>query len=371
MKRRNFLLISAIVILVALLATTLLYAQRPVERKFEPMVNAKFYLDREKIASAKIKQELGELRSKIQAEKLTFEVGYTEAMDIPLEKLAGTKEIPNVEALARDQSALAEKLTQAEASAEKEFMDKNPTKAAEIRTFLVTCSPTATAFNWKSWGKVTDVRNQRGCGSCWDFGTVGAYEGSYAIRNNRLIDASEQYILSCCKSTISGCGTCAGGWPQKAAEFLVRKGTATEAAVPYTATDAPCPTKAATPYGAVAWNFVASGGGIPTVAQMKAALCTYGPLSVCVRVTNAFRAYKSGVFNEHDTGPINHCVTLIGWDDTKHAWLIKNSWGTSWGMNGYMWIAYDSNSIGKYALWVKAKSTFFVLPASFFQLLPK
>jgi cathepsin L len=103
---------------------------------------------------------------------------------------------------------------------------------------------------------------------------------------------------------------------------------------------------------------------------MKQALCAYGPLSVCVRVTSAFQAYHSGVFNQNDPGAINHCVTLVGWNDAKGAWLIKNSWGTGWGMNGYMWIKYGSNSIGKLALWVKSKSIFYVIPANFYKLLP-
>jgi len=93
------------------------------------------------------------------------------------------------------------------------------------------------------------------------------------------------------------------------------------------------------------------------VDKLKQALCRYGPLAVAVRATRLFQAYKSGVFNERDTGKVNHGVTLIGWDDNKEAWLIKNSWGTGWGEKGYMWIVYYSNSIGYGASWVEAKSS--------------
>ncbi|MDD8027310.1 MAG: C1 family peptidase [Acidobacteriota bacterium] len=361
---------AAVTAALAFLVIGLFWAQ-PQEKRFVPMANANLYQQRERTAPESIKQKLLSLREMIRAEGLTFEVGYTKAMDLPLETLAGTKPIDNVQEIDRAQRPVAVELVQAEADAEKEFLAKNPKMVVEFRRFVVPCAVDRAEFNWNSWGKVTPVRDQDGCGSCWDFGTVGAYEGSYAIRNNRLIDASEQYILSCCKATISNCGTCSGGWPQKAAQFLVSKGMATEAAVPYTATNAACPTSAATPYKAVAWSFVASGGGIPSVAAMKQALCTYGPLSVCVRVTAAFQAYKSGLFNEHDPGSINHCVTLIGWDEAQKAWLIKNSWGPTWGMNGYMWIAYDSNSIGMYALWVKAASRYFVLPLKYRDLLKK
>jgi hypothetical protein len=76
---------------------------------------------------------------------------------------------------------------------------------------------------------------------------------------------------------------------------------------------------------------------------------------VAVEVTNAFRAYTGGVFNESSTGDVNHGVTLIGWDDAKQAWRIKNSWGPGWGESGYMWIDYQSNSIGYGASWVQAE----------------
>jgi hypothetical protein len=99
------------------------------------------------------------------------------------------------------------------------------------------------------------------------------------------------------------------------------------------------------------------------VDRLKDALCKFGPLAVTVLATDAFQAYTGGdIFNECASGDINHAVTLIGWDDDKQAWLIKNSWGTGWGdtcgygsERGYMWIAYGCNKIGAYAAWVYAQ----------------
>lgn len=339
-----------------------------VPKLFTPTANMQSYLNREGRASKAIIVQLQSLRA--EAKGKGYEVGYTEAMDRTLEQLAGTLDPGDVSGQAREQNALAEKLLQEDTKSMTEYLRKNPNQLKTIEAFSYSCSASLSAFSWVGCGKVTPVRNQAACGSCWAFGTCAAYEGSYAIRNNLLIDVSEQYILSCCKLLYADCGTCSGGWPQRAAAYLISRGTAAETTVPYTATNAACPTSASRPYHAVAWGFVAPNGAIPSVAAMKAALCTYGPLSVCVRATSQFQAYTSGVFNQNDPGAINHCVGLVGWDDAKGAWLIKNSWGTGWGMNGYMWIKYGSNSIGKLALWVKARSNWWFFASMFKQLVP-
>jgi len=86
--------------------------------------------------------------------------------------------------------------------------------------------------------------------------------------------------------------------------------------------------------------------------------------------TDLFVAYTSGTFNEHDTShQINHGVTLVGWDDATNAWIIKNSWGTGWGMSGFMYIAYDSNNIGYGAAWVEVKNVRYSIPTLPFQKL--
>lgn len=106
------------------------------------------------------------------------------------------------------------------------------------------------------------------------------------------------------------------------------------------------------------WGYVIAGGS-PSVRELKEALCEFGPSAVSVRATDAFAAYTGGVFNENASGAVNHAVTLIGWDDQKEAWLIKNSWHTNWGSTcgygnerGYMCIRYGCNKIGYAAAWV-------------------
>ena len=319
------------------------------------------YKAREAQAKPEIKKALVDLREQIRAMKPTFEVGYTSALDHPLSEITGLKVPPNLAEDARKQNKLARELEQLDFKARNEFLKLNPKFIKELEQ---TCVGTKPSWDWRSVGKVSPVRDQLGCGSCWAFGTLGAYESSFMIRNNTSNDASEQCVLSC-----SGAGSCRGGW--WAFDFLINQGTAKEAAYPYTASDSACNSAIPRSYRAINWGYVKDNASIPSVQEMKDALCKHGALAIAVRATPAFHAYTAGVFNEHDAGGVNHAITLIGWDDSKHAWLIKNSWNTGWGIGGYMWIAYDSNSVGYAAAWVDAASRRYAIPPGFFKLLPK
>ncbi len=341
------------------------FAQPPVPLRpdRQPAVD---FAQRELQASPAIKQRLAAIRADIAARNLSFEVGYTTAMDVPLERLAGTRLPDDLPRIAAVQNRRAAQMLAFDLAALERFNAARPGVLPELK-LKQGCVSTLKSFDWRHFKKVTPVRNQGACGSCWAFAALGAYEGNYAIRNTSLINASEQDLLSC-----SGAGSCKGGWWGPSFDYLIATGVAREADYPYTASDSPCQNPTSRPYRAVAWGFVVDGGGVPTIAQMKAALCQYGPLAVAVRATPAFQAYTGGVFDETDPLPINHGVTLIGWDDEKGdygAWLIKNSWGPWWGSTcdhgterGYMWIAYGSNRIGEAASWVQAENVFYQLP---------
>jgi cathepsin L len=336
---------------------------------------AQVYVQREQTASPQIKSTLSSLREQIASKKFTFIVGYTKALDEKLETLAGTRVPANLASLARKQNEEATKFLQADQEAKDAFLKVHPGVLPELNYWKLISPCTArAAFDWRKSGKVTGVRDQDGCGSCWAFGALGAYEGSYLIRNSAAIDASEQHVLNCSSS-----GTCGGGWYAGVFDYLIKTGTATEADDPYTANDKPCKTGVATPYRAVAWAYVKPDASMPSVAELKAALCEHGPLAVAVYVSPLFQAYTGGVFNEqNNSNGINHAVTLIGWDDAKGAWLIKNSWGPYWGETGgygtergYIWIAYGSNNIGYGAAWVQAQNRFYILPRRYFELMPE
>jgi len=337
MKRNSTLFIIVLILLFVGIPLLLSAADKPPDprSRITPVGLNLNFQQRELSASPQIKQTLQTLRAQITAQNLTFEVGYTAAADFPLSQLATLKVPANLAAQITAQNALAMQSMQG------------------MATTPAVCSAGAAKFDWRQGGGATPVKDQGGCGSCWDFATVGAFEGSWRIVNNETINASEQDVLDC-----SGAGSCGGGW--WAFNYLINKKVADEANYGYTAVKGACKS-VARPYGAVTWGYVGTDHNIPTVAALKQALCTHGPLAVAVNATSAFQHYTGGVFNEHNTTKINHGVTLIGWDDSKQAWLVKNSWGTGWGSTcdygterGYIWIAYGSNNIGYAAAWTKA-----------------
>lgn len=308
-----------------------------------------FYASRLKLASPAIKQQLGSLQQMIAQRHLTFTVGYTSAMDYPLSRITGAVE----PAIYRDPSHAG---AQNRFAAEAIQIDFKESAINRIPLPIYTCRTNGTSFDWRVLGKVTPVKDQGGCGSCWDFAAIAAYESAYAIRNNVLINASEQDVLDC-----SGAGTCNGGWYMPVWDWMLTHKIAPTSALPYTAMDGTCPAGLPADYGDVAWGYVDPSGGVPSVAAIKTALCAHGPIAVAVMATPAFQAYTGGVLNEGPMTTYNHAVTIVGWDDSKHAWLIKNSWSAGWGLSGYIWIAYGSNNVGYHAAWVQAPSNRFIL----------
>ena len=334
MKRYRVLKVVVAVLLIFGMTQAVSAAQKVLISPRNVVIN---YQQRELQAPQAIKTQLNTLRQQIKTKNLKFQVGYTAAMDFSLAQLTGLKTPSNLVNLVKAQNIKAARI---------------------IKTLpalrLPTCSPTAQTFDWRRAAGTTGVRDQGACGSCWAFATHGAFEGNYRIRNKSVIDSSEKDTLDC-----SGAGSCNGGW--WAHQYLIDKGSATEATYPYAPVKQTCQ-NVSRPYKAITWGYVGNSSSIPSTTALKQALCQHGPIAIALRATNLFKAYTGGVFNEFAAGSVNHGVTLIGWDDNKQAWLIKNSWGTGWGSTcgygaekGYMWIAYNCNKAGYAASWVEAK----------------
>jgi C1A family cysteine protease len=323
---------------------------------------------RELQAPLAIKQKLQQMRANIKRKNLKYSVGYTKALGKPHSVLFGDKDDPKATApRARKQAnQKAMELMKYDDKAKADYIAKNPSivqKYPELVIKPLPCSMQA-AFNWRDKGKVSPVKEQD-CNNCWAFAAAGAYEASYLIRNGRTVDDSEQYINDCAVADDGeDAGNCDGGLAVKVLQHMVRVGTATQATVPYTATNQAC-TNPATPFDAISWGYVNPDADFPTTAQIKQALCKYGPLTTRMRVvSDDFQAYTEGVYNEavaSDADGEGHAVVVVGWDNANGAWLIKNSWGTDWGYDGYGWIAYGSNRIGRHSAWIVAESNLWII----------
>jgi len=325
-------------------------------------------LQREIQAPPEIKQQLLQMRANIKRKNLKYMVGYTKALGKPNSALFGDKDDPKATSpqARRLANQKAMELMKYDDKAKADYILKNPSIVQKYPEFVIKppiCSKLA-AFNWRDKGKVSPVKEQD-CGNCWAFAAVGAYEASYLIRNAKTVDDSEQYINDCAVADDGeDAGSCGGGLAVKALQHMVRVGAATEATVPYTGTNKAC-TNPSTPLDAISWGFVNPAVDFPTTAQIKEALCQYGPLTTRMRVvSNDFKAYTEGVYNEavaSDDAGQGHAVVIVGWDSAKGAWLIKNSWGTDWGYDGYGWIAYGSNRIGRHSAWIVAESSLWII----------
>ncbi|MBN2441474.1 MAG: hypothetical protein JXJ04_09005, partial [Spirochaetales bacterium] len=254
------------------------------------------------ITDEMIEKELEEVREDIEANDYEFTVDTNEIAHFPMSALCG-------------------------------FVPEYGNYLNPDRSFTATRSDLPSSFSWQS--SCTPIRSQGSCGSCWAFATVGSYEAALKIFLSRDENLSEQFLVSC---NSQGWG-CNGGW---AAFTEMRDGISREDCFPYTAQDSQCNDQCSLYYPIASFRSVSN-----SVDAIKNAIHTYGPVFTAVAVDNAFRYYASGVFNGNAT-KVNHAVVLAGWDDERGAWLLRNSWGTSWGEGGYMWIKYGANSVGSH-----------------------
>jgi len=215
------------------------------------------------------------------------------------------------------------------------------------------------AYDWRSETGCPPVRDQKSCGSCWAFSTVGALECNIKIKDGASVDLSEQWLVSCNRNGWD----CDGGWyahdyHEWKTDACDGTGAVLESEFPYAAADLPCDCPYPHEYFIESWAYVGGNDTIPDIDAMKQAILDYGPISVGLYANSAMFVYTGGIFNSCATGSVNHAVVLVGWDDNQGdngVWIMRNSWGSGWGEDGYMRIPYGCNRIGYAACFVVYK----------------
>jgi len=215
-------------------------------------------------------------------------------------------------------------------------------------------------FDWRDYGAVTDVKNQGQCGSCWTFGTTGDIGGVWFLDGNDLTSLSEQQLLSCDYGISAGNFGCNGGLQENAFEYVIDLGgIVSEETYPYRSymgsitgnTHPPCQDSKVTSDQFAAsissWSQVSSSAAQED--DIMTALVNQGPVTIGINAEN-MESYTGGIADPTvcPAAGVDHAVLIVGYGTQLGTdyWTIKNSWGSSWGEDGYYRIVRGSNACG-------------------------
>ncbi|CAG9319525.1 unnamed protein product [Blepharisma stoltei] len=193
------------------------------------------------------------------------------------------------------------------------------------------------AIDWREAGAVTKVKNQGICGGCWAFSTTGAVEGAWFLANHTLVSLSEQELIDCSRSY--GNEGCNGGLMDYGFEFVIQNGLTTEKHYKYTGRDGICNQTKVANVSATISGYV---DVTPNNSTALLAALTHGPVSVGVQADQAaWQFYGGGVIDKSCGTNLDHGVLVVGFNRTTVPayYIVKNSWGPSWGEDGYIRIA--------------------------------
>ncbi|XP_011178576.1 digestive cysteine proteinase 1 isoform X2 [Zeugodacus cucurbitae] len=206
-------------------------------------------------------------------------------------------------------------------------------------------------YDWRLYGAVTPVKDQSVCGSCWSFGTIGHIEGAYFLKNGgNLVRLSQQALIDC--SWQYGNNGCDGGEDFRAYQWMLKMGgvPTEEDYGPYLGQDGYCHAQNLTLVAPIT-GFVNVTSGDPNA--FKIAMLKHGPLSVAIDASpRSFSFYSHGVYYEPECknglDELDHAVLAVGYGTIQGEdyWLVKNSWSTYWGNDGYILMSARKNNCG-------------------------
>ncbi len=317
-----------------------------------------------------LKKELKEIQQEIREKNYKFRVGITEAFKYKISEINGDKKLkkePTPEENKKEKKLFEDEIKKIQKIEEPAVIpEKRPEVKPDITPAPVPppvivpeageeedkceCNSGLERWDWRDKGVVTDIQFQGQCGGCWAFAAVAALESNFLIHYNEKLDFSEQYFINCIKN---GCN---GGNSMNVFNYLKTNSIPFESELPYAGKEQSCEGAKGSSYYTVASGYVGDYRSYvdPGLKKIKEAVCKYGPLVVSMRSTRAFHAYKGGIYDEVATGTTNHAILVVGWDDSKNSYIVKNSWGKDWGENGYVLMDYKTNT-AKYARWVLVK----------------
>jgi C1A family cysteine protease len=200
-------------------------------------------------------------------------------------------------------------------------------------------SSVVSSIDWRTKNAVSSVKDQGQCGSCWAFSSTGAAEGAWAISTGKLLDLSEQQVVDCATGISYGSYGCNGGQMTGAFKYMISNGQCSESSYPYTSGTTQKQNDVCKSCSSIVKFTSCSEVVAKDQISLKVAVSKQ-PVSVAIEAdTRYFQSYSGGIITSTSCGTnLDHGVLVVGYGEEsgQKYWLVKNSWGSSWGDNGYV-----------------------------------